>query len=173
MDVTAVRSFTATFVTDTTNPPAPRPRWLRRGRFDLVEIADAITALICFAIANSVLTTDNAHYGHQPTGLIVLLAFLTCAPLALRTRFPLAAWGASALAVIVTSLVIPPSVLLGGYLYATYGVHVAYGIAAFTIVIGGLMLLPIPYHLFQIPHPRPRRVQWARGTRAAVPGPHR
>ena len=115
MDVNAVRSFAATFVTDTTNPPTPRHRWLRRGRFDLVEIADVITALICFAVANSVLTEDNAHHGHQLTGLVVLLAFVTCAPLALRTRFPLSAWVASTLAVIVTSVVIP-SAISSGYL---------------------------------------------------------
>jgi signal transduction histidine kinase len=110
MDLNAVRSFAATFVTDTTNPPAPRPRWLRRGRFDLVEIADLITALICFAVANSALASENAHQGHQPAGLVALLAFVTCAPLALRTRWPLVAWVTSALAVIVTSAVIPAAI---------------------------------------------------------------
>src|SRR4029077_16039437 len=49
MDGNEVRGIAATFVTDPTTPPAPRPPWLRRGRFDLVEIADVITALICFA----------------------------------------------------------------------------------------------------------------------------
>ena len=71
MDVKAVSRFTATFVTDTTNPPAPRPRWLRRGRYDLVEVADVITALICFAVTNSTLTNENAsHHGHhdRPAG---------------------------------------------------------------------------------------------------------
>jgi signal transduction histidine kinase len=107
MDGNEVRSIAATFVTDTTNPPAPRPRWLRRGRFDLVEIADVITALICFAIANATLASQNSnHPGHHAPGLLLLLAFLTCAPLALRTRFPLAAWAASTLAVIGTSLVV-------------------------------------------------------------------
>jgi signal transduction histidine kinase len=115
MNVNAVRSFAATFVTNTTNPPTPRQRWLRRGRLDLVEIADVITALICFAVANSVLSEDNAHHGHQLTGLVVLLAFVTCAPLALRTWFPLSAWVASTLAVIVTSVVIP-SAISSGYL---------------------------------------------------------
>ncbi len=100
MDDNAVRNFAATFVTDTTNPPTPRHRRLRRGRFDLVEIADVVTALICFAIANSVLTNGTHHH----TGLIVLLAVLNCAPVALRTRYPLTAWVASALAIIVTSL---------------------------------------------------------------------
>jgi signal transduction histidine kinase len=115
MNVNAVRSFAATFVTDTTNPPTPRQRWLRRGRLDLVEIADVITALICFAVANSALTGDNARVGHQLIGLVVLLALVTCAPLALRTRFPLSAWVASTLAIFVTSVVIP-SAISSGYL---------------------------------------------------------
>jgi signal transduction histidine kinase len=115
MEEKAVRRSAATFVTDTTSPPAPRPRWLRRGRFDLVEIADVITALICFAITNSTLASQNSIQGaHHAPGLLLLLAFLTCAPLALRTRFPLAAWTASTLAVIGTSLVV--SVGASGYL---------------------------------------------------------
>ncbi len=119
MDGNEVRSIATTFVTDTTNPPAPRPHWLRRGRFDLVEIADVITALICFAIINATLTNQNAnqnanHPGHHAPGLLLLLAFLTCAPLALRTRFPLAAWTASTLAIIATSLEV--SVGASGYL---------------------------------------------------------
>jgi signal transduction histidine kinase len=107
MDVNAVRRFAATFVAETTNPPTPRPHWLRRGRFDLVEIADVITALICFAITNATLSSLNSnHPGHHAPGLLLLLAFLTCAPLALRTRFPLAAWTASTLAIIGTTLVV-------------------------------------------------------------------
>src|SRR6266851_5778668 len=114
MDVKAVSRFAATFVTDTTNPPAPRPRWLRRGRYDLVEVADVIIALICFATTNSTLSNENAgHHGHYAAGLLVLLAFIDCAPLALRTRFPFAAWAASAAALIATSLVIPPGSLRG------------------------------------------------------------
>ena len=113
MDLNAVRSFAATFVTGTTNPPAPRPRWLRRGRFDLVEVADAIVALICFAATDSWLTNENAsHAWHHSAGLLTLLAFVTCAPLALRTRLPLSAWAASALALIWTAwtaLMPPPS----------------------------------------------------------------
>jgi signal transduction histidine kinase len=115
MDVNAVRSYAATFVTDATNPPTPRHRWLRRGRYDLVEIADAVTALICFAVANSLLTQDNDQHGHLLTGVVVVLAFVTCAPLALRTRFPLVAWVASTLAIVVTALAIP-SAISGGFL---------------------------------------------------------
>ena len=117
MDVNAVRSFAATFVTDTTNPPRPRHPRLRRGRADLVEIADVILALILFAVANSVLAGDNALQHHSHTALVVLLAFVTAAPLALRTRFPLGAWVASALGAIATSLVFSASlVFAGGYL---------------------------------------------------------
>jgi len=101
-------------VTDTTNPPAPRPRWLRRGRFDLVEVADAVIALICFATTNSVLTNANAsHHGHHSAGVLVLIAFVVSAPLALRTRLPLGAWGFSAAALIWSSLVISPGSLGG------------------------------------------------------------
>ena len=69
MDVKAVSRFARTFVTDTTNPPAPRPRWLRRGRYDLVEVADVIIALICFAALNAMLANENArHHGHHAAG---------------------------------------------------------------------------------------------------------
>ena len=88
-------------MTDTTNPPAPRPRWLRRGRYDLVEVADVIVALICFAATNSTLTNANAaRHGHHATGVLVLVAFVVSAPLVLRTRFPLGAWALSAAALI-------------------------------------------------------------------------
>jgi signal transduction histidine kinase len=112
MDVKAVRSFGATFVTDTTNRPAPRPGRLRWRRYDLVEIADVIIALICFAGTNSQLTNENtAQHGHHGAGLLALIAFVDCAPLALRTRFPLSAWAFSAAALLWTSLVIPSDLL--------------------------------------------------------------
>jgi len=114
MEQNAVRRFAATFVTDTTMPPTPRPSWLRRGRYDLVEVADVIIALICFAATNSTLTNANAgHHGHHSTGLLVLVAFVSSAPLVLRTRFPLTAWAASAAAIIFSSLAIPPGSLSG------------------------------------------------------------
>ena len=101
-------------MTDTTNPPAPRPRWLRRGRYDLVEVADVIIALICFGSINSTLSNANASlHAHHSAGLLVLLAFVDSAPLALRTRFPLGAWAFSAAALIWSSLIIPPGSLGG------------------------------------------------------------
>ena len=130
----AVSRFGVTFVTDTTNPPTPRPRWLRRGRYDLVEVADVITALICFAITNSTLTNQNAsHHGHHGAGLLVLLAFVDCAPLALRTRFPLSAWAFSAAALIWTSLVIPPG-SLGGPDFPVAGALV-YGLCLYAVAV--------------------------------------
>ena len=134
MDVKAVSRFAATFVTDTTNPPPPRPRWLRRGRYDLVEVADVITALICFAITNSTLTNQNAsHQGHHGAGLLLLLAFVDCAPLALRTRFPLSAWAFSAAALVWTSLVIPPG-SLGGPDFPVTGALV-YGLCLYAVTV--------------------------------------
>ena len=41
--------------------------------------------------------------------------------------------------------------LLGGWMFVTFGVHFAYGIAAITIAFGALLLLPIPYHMFLAP----------------------
>ena len=114
MEQNAVRRFAATFVTDTTMPPTPRPSWLRRGRYDLVEVADVIIALICFAATNSTLTNANAgHHGHHATSVLVLLAFVVSAPLVLRTRFPLSAWAVSAAAIIFTSLAVPPGSIGG------------------------------------------------------------
>jgi signal transduction histidine kinase len=134
MEDKAVSRFATTFVTDTTNPPAPRPRWLRRGRFDLVEVADVITALICFAITNSTLTNANtSHHSHHGAGLLVLLAFVDCAPLALRTRFPLSAWLFSAAALIWTSLVIPPG-SLGGPDFPAAGALV-YGLCLYAVTV--------------------------------------
>jgi signal transduction histidine kinase len=130
----AVRRFAATFVTDTTNPPAPRPRWLRRGRYDLVEVADVIIALIAFAVTNSALTNANAsNHGHHSAGVLVLIAFVTCAPLALRTRSPLGAWAFSAAALVWTSLTIPPQ-LLGGPDVPVAGVLV-YGLCLYAVTV--------------------------------------
>jgi len=59
--------------------------------------------------------------------------------------------------------------LLGGWLYATYGVHIAYSIASVTVVAGGALLLPIPYHLFQLSHSSTRhRYRFARSARAVT-----
>jgi len=61
--------------------------------------------------------------------------------------------------------------LLGGWLYTAHGVHYTYSVAALTVLAGAALLLPIPYHLFQIPHSASRRYHRLRGTRATVPRP--
>jgi signal transduction histidine kinase len=109
MDTDAVRSVAATFVTGTTNPPSPRPRWLRRGRFDLVEAADAIVALICFGAGNSWLTSVyKGEHASYAAGTLVLAAFVTSAPLVLRNRAPLTAWLAESLAIVATNVAFLP-----------------------------------------------------------------
>ncbi len=132
MNVEAVRRSAATFVTDTTNPPVPRPRWLLwRGRFDLVEVADAITALICFAAANSTLSNHSREAGqHHPLGLLVAIAFLVAAPLVARTRFPLLAWVGSALSFIWTDLAVP----ISGSGFVPAGVLV-YGLCLYAVTV--------------------------------------
>jgi signal transduction histidine kinase len=136
MSENAVRRYAATFVTDPTSPPTPRPRWLRRGRFDLVEIADAIIALICLAATISTLTNENAsHHGGHGAGLIFLLALVVSAPLTLRTRFPLSAWAFSAVALIWTSLVIRPGSLGGPD--APIGGALVYALCLYAVAVRG------------------------------------
>jgi MFS family permease len=57
--------------------------------------------------------------------------------------------------------------LLGGYLYATYGVHFAYTLAAVAVLGGSALLLPIPYHVFLLPQGSRHRRHLA-STRAAA-----
>ena len=45
MQQNAVRRFAATFVTDTTMPPTPRPSWLWRGRYGAVAQAVFLAAV--------------------------------------------------------------------------------------------------------------------------------
>jgi MFS family permease len=62
-------------------------------------------------------------------------------------------------------------VLLGGWLYATYGVHFAYLVAAGTVVVGAVLLAPIPYHVFQAPRSASHRRALAKNARASLPPP--
>ncbi len=61
-------------------------------------------------------------------------------------------------------------ILLGGWMYGNYGVQFAYSIAALTVVAGALLLLPIPYHVFQ-PKTAPRRRPLRASAQATLPGP--
>jgi signal transduction histidine kinase len=98
------RRIAAVVVAGVTDPPAPRPSWLRRGPFDLVFLADLVIAVICLGTTSSWLDTQNARHGHPYSTLMLLLFALgVSAPLLLRTRFPAVAWAASALALGFTS----------------------------------------------------------------------
>jgi signal transduction histidine kinase len=124
---TTLRSrITATITAGVTEPPAPRSPRLRRGRLDLVFAADILTAIICWAITWGVLVHENTqHHGSHNPGLLFLLSVLTCAPLALRTAYPLTAWSASYLALLWTSVVVQTYTVSGiAYLPAAIIVYV-------------------------------------------------
>jgi signal transduction histidine kinase len=108
--VSRVRSQLASeFATGVTAPPAPRPDWLRRGRVDFVFLADFAIALICFGATNGQLGSESARSGnHYGGGEFLLISFILCAPLVLRTRLPLTAWVWSAAAILVSETVIGP-----------------------------------------------------------------
>jgi signal transduction histidine kinase len=113
---TSLRSrITGTIVAGVTEPPAPRSPRLRRGRLDLVFVADVLTAIICWGITWGVLVTQNTHHQnpHNP-GALFLLSVVLCAPLVLRTAYPLTAWSTSTLAMLWASVVVEP--------YSTTGV---------------------------------------------------
>jgi signal transduction histidine kinase len=93
---TAIRRITAVVAAGVTKPPAPRPRWLVRGRVDLVWVVDVIVALICLAATDSKLS--NQHPAPASSGVILLISLAVCAPLAVRAYLPLTAWCASGLA---------------------------------------------------------------------------
>lgn len=60
--------------------------------------------------------------------------------------------------------------LLGGFIFATYGVNLAYSLAAVAVTAGALLLLPIPYHMFSLSHATTHRRSW-RSSRATSPAP--
>ncbi len=128
------RTLRAALAAGVTRPPAPRPRWLRRGRFDLVAIADVIIAAVSFGLTNSWLGSQNALHGHPHSAQELLgIAFVLCAPLLLRNRFPLSAWSASAVAMIGVSLLVPPHSLSSGS-YIPAGVLV-YGLCLYAVAV--------------------------------------
>jgi signal transduction histidine kinase len=146
-----MRQIAAVVAAGVTRPPAPRPRWLKRGRVDLVAVADVIVALICFGATSSQLS--NQHPTHASGGVILVVSLALCAPLAVRTYLPLTAWCASALALFwVGGAFSPVGVLTGGvlvYILCLYAVAVrceAWVVvtAAVVTVVGGMFVYGQP-----------------------------
>jgi signal transduction histidine kinase len=102
------RGVQAVIAAGVTEPPTPRPRWLRLRGWDLVFLTDAAAALILFAISANILGNDNSHHHKYSTGMLVLASAVMCAPLLLRTRLPLTAWTFSTVAMFWVAAVIPP-----------------------------------------------------------------
>jgi signal transduction histidine kinase len=109
-----------------TEPAAPRPRLLQRGRFDFVFIADVATALILVGVLDG--AYGGRYSAHHSTDLILLVSFVLSAPLVLRNRLPLTAWTVSAVAMYWASLVIPGAASYQGavlvYVLCLYAVAV-------------------------------------------------
>ena len=83
---------------------------LRVGRFG-VAVLDALIALLVFLIDTSYLASENHHHGdHRPGVLLLLVAFITAAPLLLRDRRPLTAWLCSTGAIAAGAVVLGPGV---------------------------------------------------------------
>ena len=133
--VSRVRSqIAAELATGVTAPSAPRPRWLRRGPVDLVFLADFAIALICFGATNAVLGSESSQSGHHYGGQVLLaISFVLCAPLVLRTRWPLTAWVSSAAAILLTTIVIPTrSISTAPYLLTEV---IVYGLCLYAVSV--------------------------------------
>ena len=133
--VARVRSQIASeFATGVTAPPAPRPRWLRRGRIDLVFLADFAVALICFGATDGQLGSMSVKSGHHyGGGELLLISFVLCAPLVLRNRLPLTAWAASAAAILLGATLMPPrSISTAPYLFTEV---LVYGLCLYAVSV--------------------------------------
>jgi signal transduction histidine kinase len=116
------------------NPPPPRSPRLRRGRFDLVELADVVIALLSFILtANTLDGQDQAHGNPYSHLTLLFFAFIVSVPLVGRTRFPALAWAASALSLVVTSTAIGPRTLSSA-VYLPAGVLV-YGLCLYAVAV--------------------------------------
>jgi signal transduction histidine kinase len=123
----------ATVAAGVTDPPAPRPAWLRLGRVDLVFVADVITALILFGITSNVLQHAGVPHGTSPGPLRTLvLPLALCGPLVLRTKYPLTSWAICALAALWTSKTIGSGSINGsGYIAPL----IVYGLCLYAVAV--------------------------------------
>src|SRR6185437_14820199 len=85
---------------------------------------------------NAWLVAQNSR--HPPavaTGTLILIAFITSLPVVLRTRFPLIAWGASALTIVGTYVVLPSRLLtMTSYVPSSLAV---YGLCLYAVAVRG------------------------------------
>lgn len=127
-------TVTATVASGITDPPFPRPPRLRRGRVDLVFLADLLIGIISFATTDSWLETQNGRHGHPfGTETLLLFALAVSVPVVLRTRFPASAWALSALTVGWTAVVIGPR-SLSSAVYVPAGLLV-YGLCLYSVAV--------------------------------------
>lgn len=116
------------------NPPPPRSPRLRRGRFDLVEVADAVIAFLCFILtANTLDGQDQAHGNPYSHTTLLFFAIIVSVPLLARTRFPALAWAASAVSLVITSTAISPRALSSA-VYLPAGVLV-YALCLYAVAV--------------------------------------
>src|SRR5262245_53634213 len=109
-------------------------RRLRVGPVDIVQALDVLIALIVFAADDSYLTTP--HPAHTNGSLLSLfVAITTAAPLVLRDRQPLTAWGCSAAAIAIGSLIILPGKDIGGPYIP--GAVVVYVLCLYAVAVRG------------------------------------
>ena len=122
------------FATGVTAPPTPRARRLRRGRVDFVFLADFALALICFGATIGTLGSENAKSGDYYSGAVLLVtSFILCAPLVLRTRWPVTAWATSAAAIGLTAIFVSPrSLSTGPYLFTEV---LVYGLCLYAVSV--------------------------------------
>jgi signal transduction histidine kinase len=108
----------ATIAAGVTEPPAPRSPRLRHRGVDLVFVADVITAFILFLITSNVLGHAGVPHGTTPGPIrAILIPFVLCAPLVLRTRYPLTSLSVCALGVLWASRAAAPvSAATSGYI---------------------------------------------------------
>jgi signal transduction histidine kinase len=126
--------ITAMIVAGVTLPATPRSPRLRRGRLDLIFAADVVAAIICFAITDGVLVTTNSLDHPSPNPLIeFLISVVVCAPLVLRTAFPLTAWSTAALAMLWAGVYMRSQHFSGGA-FPTGGVLI-YALCLYAVAI--------------------------------------
>ena len=121
-----------TIAAGVTEPPAPRSPRLRRGRVDLVFVADVITAFILFLITSNVLGHTGLHGATPGPIRTLLLPLFLCGPLVLRTRYPLTSFSICVLAVFWAGRVVAPmSAAARGYIPAL----IVYGLCLYAVAV--------------------------------------